>query len=364
MPDYYSKIKELEKELSDTKYNKRTQGHIGIVKAKIAKLRETIQDRMSSGGSGPGYSIRRSGDATVILVGYPSTGKSTLLNQLTNANSEVGAYSFTTLTVVPGTMEYKHAKIQVLDVPGIIEGAALGKGRGKEVLSVVRNADLCVILVDATNPKQHDSMLSELFYAGIRINQRPPDVKVKKKASGGISIAKTVRLTHLDEDTISSILREFRIANADVLIREDITDDQLIDVIEGNKKYIKGIVAVNKVDLLSDEQKAKVERELKPDIFISASKGISIDELKELVFQRLSLVRIYMKEPGKEADLEIPLIIQRNARVRDVCEKLHKDFSRLFKYARVWGKSARFPGQVKGLTHRLSDGDILEIHLK
>ena len=129
--DYNEQIKEFEEELKKTKYNKKTQHHIGLVKAKIAKLRERQESRGKGGKKGEGYSVRRSGDATVLLLGFPSAGKSTLLNALTNAESETGAYAFTTLTVIPGTLEYKHAKIQVLDVPGIVKGASDGTGRGK-----------------------------------------------------------------------------------------------------------------------------------------------------------------------------------------------------------------------------------------
>ena len=155
-------IKELEDELQKTPYNKATSKHIGRVKAKIARLRDDAVNRaMKSGGGGEGYSVKKSGDATVVLVGFPSTGKSTLLNQLTGAESAVGAYEFTTLTVVPGAMEYKGAKIQILDIPGLIAGAAMGKGRGKEVIGVVRSADMIVVLVDVFNQGHVDVLMKE-----------------------------------------------------------------------------------------------------------------------------------------------------------------------------------------------------------
>src|SRR3989344_1830958 len=130
MVDYLQKIKELEDELKKTKYNKATQGHIGIVKAKLAMLKEkqTSRSQKKTGKSEYGYTVRKSGDATILLLGFPSTGKSTILNKLTDAKSEVAAYAFTTLTVIPGVMEYKQAKIQILDVPGIVRGAASGRG--------------------------------------------------------------------------------------------------------------------------------------------------------------------------------------------------------------------------------------------
>ncbi|MEK6949157.1 MAG: GTPase, partial [Nanoarchaeota archaeon] len=124
------KIKELDDLISKTKYNKSTQHAIGLYKAQLAKLKEKQKAR-SGGRKGEGYNVRKTGDGTVVLLGFPSVGKSTLLNALTNANSAVAAYAFTTLTVIPGILEYKHAKIQVLDVPGVMHGAAAGTGRGK-----------------------------------------------------------------------------------------------------------------------------------------------------------------------------------------------------------------------------------------
>ena len=75
------------------------------------------------------FSVRKTGDGTVVLLGFPSVGKSTLLNKLTNAKSDIGVYSFTTLRAVPGLMEHKYAKVQIIDLPGIVSGAASGRGR-------------------------------------------------------------------------------------------------------------------------------------------------------------------------------------------------------------------------------------------
>ena len=363
MAGYQDKIKDLEDELKKTKYNKRTQFHVGLVKAKIATLKQKETAR-GGGGGGQGYSVRRSGDATVILIGFPSTGKSTLLNALTNATSAVAAYEFTTLDVVPGMMKYKDSQIQILDVPGIVSGAASGRGRGKEVLACIINADLVIMVVDVTRPEALQVIKREVYDAQVRLNQRKPDVILKKTARGGISVGKTVKLTQLDDETIKAILKEFRINNAEVVIRTDITADQFIDVIEGNKKYIPGLILLNKIDLVSSEQLAKLKDQLKPDICISADKKIYLEEVKDLIFNKLQFMRVYCKEISKKADLGIPLILRQSATLRTLCERLHQDFVKKFKYARVWGTSVRFPGQkLMKLDHKLKDKDIVEIHL-
>jgi len=141
-------IKEIEAELARTQYNKKTQHHIGKLKAKLARLKDELEVRRSKGPKSEGYAVRKSGHATVALVGFPSVGKSTLLNMITNATSEVAPYQFTTLTVIPGLLEHRGAKIQFLDMPGLIKDASKGKGRGREVLSVVRSAGLILLMLD------------------------------------------------------------------------------------------------------------------------------------------------------------------------------------------------------------------------
>ena len=82
--------------------------------------------------------MSKSGDARAALVGFPSVGKSTFLSKITKTKSEAAAYSFTTLTAIPGVLEYGGAEIQILDLPGIIEGASEGKGRGRQVISAAK----------------------------------------------------------------------------------------------------------------------------------------------------------------------------------------------------------------------------------
>ncbi|MDP6138577.1 MAG: GTP-binding protein [Candidatus Woesearchaeota archaeon] len=357
------KIKELEEQISKTKYNKKTQHAIGLYKAQVAKLKEKQRAR-SKGKKGEGYAVRKTGDGTVVLLGFPSVGKSTLLNALTNADSPVGTYAFTTLTVIPGILNYKYAKIQVLDVPGVVRGAAAGTGRGKEVLAVIRNADLILFLIDVFHPEHFDVLKKEVYDADVRINQKFPDVKIIKTARGGINIGTTVRLTKIGKKTAEDILKEFKINNANVVIREDINADQMIDVIEGNKAYLPAIVVLNKIDMVGKEELNNIKNKIKPDLCVSAEKNIGVEDLKELIYKKLKIIRIYLKEFNKKADMEEPLIMWQGCTLKDLCLKLHKDFVDKFKFAKVWGHSSKFPGQkIVKLDHVLQDKDIVELRM-
>ncbi|NLA38867.1 MAG: GTP-binding protein [Methanomicrobiales archaeon] len=367
MASLEEQVRELEDEIKNTPYNKATSKHIGRLKAKLAKIRDDAVARaIASSGGGDGYSVKKSGDATVVLVGFPSVGKSTLLNALTDSEiSETAAYAFTTTSVIPGAMEHRGAKIQVLDIPGLIAGAAMGKGRGKEVIAVVRSADLILVLVDVFNEQHTDVLLRELHDAGIRINRQKPDITIKRTSSGGIRL-NTVGSIDLDLEEIRSILAESRIVNADVLIRGDVTQDDFIDAVIGNRIYVPAFIAVNKVDLVDEKMRRDIERELagrfgEPPVMVSAQSGYHIKDLKDTIFDHLGFMRVYLKPLGSPADMDEPLIIQHPATVEDVCNRLHRDFADRFRYARVWGDSAKHDAQRVGITHQLADGDILSI---
>ena len=232
-------IKEIEHEMSRTQKNKATEYHLGQLKAKLAKLRTQLQEpaKGAGGGAGDGFEVQKYGDGRVALIGFPSVGKSTLLTVLTGTASEAAAYEFTTLTCIPGVIRYNDAKIQLLDLPGIIEGAADGKGRGRQVIAVCKSADLLLMVLDASRPAAHRAILTrELEAVGMRLNRRPPRIYFKKKKTGGIAFNATVPLTRgMDQSLCQRILQEYKIHNAEVLFREDCGADELIDVIEGNR---------------------------------------------------------------------------------------------------------------------------------
>jgi len=172
-------------------------------------------------------------------------GKSTFLSKITKTKSEIAAYSFTTLTAIPGVLEYGGAEIQILDLPGIIEGASEGKGRGRQVISAAKvgyscfpmrydcgprfwlmnspqTSDMIVMILDATKRAEQRALLeAELDAVGIRLNQEPPNIYLKPKAAGGVKITFQATPKYLDQKMLYNILKDYRILNAEVLIRDE-----------------------------------------------------------------------------------------------------------------------------------------------
>ena len=355
------KIKQVEEEMKRTQINKKTEHHIGLLKAKLARLRAELESSTSKGG-GDAFEIKKGGDATVVLIGLPSVGKSTILNHLTNAKSKVASYAFTTLTVVPGILRYGGADIQILDLPGIISGASSGRGRGRRVLSVARNADLVLLILDVFQPGQIQVLRHELHEMGIRINEKPPDVTITKSHKGGLQVSTSVKLTKLSTATVKGIAEAYGVSNGSILIREDITDDQLIDVLTGNRKYAPALVVLNKVDLVNQQYLAAVKKQLNGDFVpIAAEKGLNMELLTDRIWEALNFIRIYLKRPDGEPDFDEPLIIPAGSTLRDVSKKIHPRFTEGAKYALVSGKSVKYPGQRVGLDHVPSDKDIVTI---
>ncbi len=364
MADYLTEIKSIEDEMRKTQYNKATEHHFGVLKAKIAKLRERHEARQRTGSSGYSFSVKKSGDATIILVGFPSVGKSTLLNALTGSKSETAAYAFTTLTVIPGVLKHRGAKIQILDVPGIMSGAASGTGRGKEVLGVVRNADMVLFVVDASHPEQISKLRKEVYDSGVRLDESMPSMKITKTPRGGVRVLTTCK-QEISNKTFEDILKQLGISNATVVLREKISVERFIDGVQGGKSYLSSLAVLNKSDLveknvLSDSTKISGAR-----IHVSATTKENIEKLKDVIYDSLKLIPVYLKEIGKEPDMKVPLIVRDGATIRDICNRIHRDVEKLFKYARIWGPSAKFPAQIiRDLNRKVKGGDIIEVHAR
>ncbi|KAF8735039.1 hypothetical protein AX14_002853 [Amanita brunnescens Koide BX004] len=364
------KIKEIEDEMVCAQKNKATSYHIGQLKAKLAKLkRELISGPAGSsgGGGGIGFDVARTGIASVGFVGFPSVGKSTLMSKLTGTHSEVSEIDFTTLTTVPGTLKVHGAPIQILDLPGIIEGANDGRGRGRQVIAVARTCNLIFIVLDVLKPLGDKTIIeSELEGFGIRLNKKPPAIIVRRKEKGGIAITNTVPLTNIDHDEIKAILSEYRISNADVAIRQpNATADDLVDVIEGNRVYIPALYVLNKIDAISIEELDLLYK-IPNSVPISSKEWLNVDELIQMMWVTLDLVRVYTKPRGLPPDYDAPVVLrQGKCTIEDFCNAIHKEIAKQIKYAIVWGASAKHArGQKVGLDHVLEDEDVVHIAKK
>ncbi|KAL7378757.1 hypothetical protein ABVT39_018134 [Epinephelus coioides] len=360
------KIAEIEREISRTQKNKATEYHLGLLKAKLAKYRaQLLEPSKSAGAKGEGFDVMKSGDARVALIGFPSVGKSTFLSLMTSTASEAASYEFTTLTCIPGVIEYKGANIQLLDLPGIIEGAAQGKGRGRQVIAVARTADVVIMMLDATKGDvQRELLEKELESVGIRLNRTKPNIYFKPKKGGGLSYNSTVPLTHCSEKLVQLILHEYKIFNAEVLFREDSTPDEFIDVIVGNRVYMPCLYVYNKVDQISIEEVDRLAH--RPhSVVISCGMKLNLDYLLEMLWEYLALICtlicIYTKKRGERPDFSDAIIMRRAATVEHVCHRIHRTLASQFKYALVWGTSTKYSPQRVGLTHIMEHEDVIQI---
>lgn len=356
------KISEVEKEIARTQKNKATEYHLGLLKAKLAKYRsQLLEPTGKAAAKGEGFDVMKSGDARVALIGFPSVGKSTLLNTLTNTHSESAAYAFTTLTCIPGVIEYNGANIQLLDLPGIIEGASQGKGRGRQVIAVARTADLVVMMLDANKGDVQKQLLEqELESVGLRLNKKKPNIYFKQKKGGGLSFNSMVPLTKCNEKLVQMILHEYKIFNAEVLFREDHNADEFIDVICGNRIYLPCLYVYNKIDQCSIEEVDRIARQ--PHcIVISCEMKLNLDYFLEKVWEYLSLICIYTKKRGNRPDFEEGIIMRKGCNVEHVCHAIHRTLADQFKYALVWGTSVKYSPQRVGAQQVLHHEDVIQI---
>ena len=260
-------------------------------------------------------------------------------------------------------MKYKGARIQVLDLPGIIEGAADGRGRGKQVISTARTCNLILIVLDAGKPLTHKKIIeAELNTFGIRINQTPPDVKFIKKEKGGIGYQETTLQTKgMSKEAAMLICKEYKISCAEIIIREDITVDQFIDVIENNRAYIPVLYVFNKIDSISIEE-LDILDQMPNYVPIASQLMWNLEELMEEIWNRCSMIRIYTKPKGQVPDYDEPVILHdAEPTIELFCNRLHKGIMKQFSHALVWGRSAKHQPQTCGKDHVLCDEDIVQI---
>lgn len=364
------KLIALELMLSTIPKHKGTEKMQLQIKRNLSKLKKEVEKEkeLKKGGSGgTSFFVRKEGAAQVALAGLPNSGKSTILNKLTGKDVDIGHYAFTTVKPTPAMLQYKDIQIQLVDMPGLIEGVSLGKGMGGPLISAIRAVDVIVIVVDlSVDPlKDLELILRELEAKGLRINKKVPNIEIQKLPTGGIEIIGENFLVGCNSQDVKKVLQEERVHNAIITIKEPVTLTDIFEVLDSSLEYKKAIIVGTKGDLPgSKEGLQKLQSNVTnfKIIPISAINNVNLDILPAEIFSILDIIRVYTRSPGGQIDNEaMPMKI--NSTALDAAKKVHKNLYKNFKYARVWGESAKFDGQRVGPEHVLRDGDIIEIHI-
>ncbi len=280
------KIEKLKKMISLAPAHKGGENLRAQLKTRLKKFLEQ-KDKNKKSGKQNKQTIKKE-DMQAVIIGETGTGKSSLLNLLTNVNPHISRSpfaKFTTQKPLVGIMDYYGSPVQIIEIPAI-ESEYYDKG-------IVNSADTILILV--TSAEQIEKIKSEL------------------KNSGG-----------------------------------------------------KQIILFNKSDLLDEKEKRKLSAKLQSKkynfILFSAKSKENLQELKDKIFGSFGKIRVYTKEPGKEANKERPVILNPGATVRDVAEKVLRGLakSNTIKEIKIWGPSSKFPGQIVGIKHKLKDLDVVE----
>ena len=304
------KLVALEEMLALIPKHKGTEKLQADIKQRISKLRKASDKQKGMHHRESDFFVVKEGAGQVVILGAPNTGKSQLLAALTSAHPEIAPYPYTTQRILPGMMPYENIQIQLIDTPAISH-----QYFETELSSLIRNCDAVLLLCDLSSSEciqQVEEVSSQLERVHLRL---VGDYKGQP---------------------------------------------------EEGFAYKKTLLVGNKVDLDVAESKFSEMRQIYKDKFpslaVSATKGKNLEELKRTIYELLDVIRVYTKEPGKEADLADPVILRKESRLLEAALHIHKDFAHKLKYARVWGKG-KYAGQMLGKDDKLQDGDIVEFHV-
>jgi len=371
------KLRALQDFLSAVPKHKGTENLRAWVRRKISELKEELEEKRSRRvGRGPSFFIEKEGAAQIVMVGFPNSGKSSLLRALTNAKPEVSEIPFTTKLPIPGMMSFEDIQFQLVEAPAIVKGLSRGSiSWGTKVLGLVRNADMVMLIIDLSlDPiMQLKVLIDELEYAGIVLKKPKGKVIIERsKAIQGIKVISYGKLRGGTVNDVIKMLHSYRIYNAFVKIYGEVTLDDVEKAVFERTTYKPSIVVLNKADTIKDRIgiKNKVSSFLKnlgisaKVILTSSLTGEGLDEIPKVVFESADIIRVYTKEPNSSKPSPKPLILPKGSRVEDAILRIREEFLKYFKYARIWGPSAKYPGERVGLDHVLQDGDIIEIRTK
>jgi len=365
------KLRALEEFLSLVPKHKGTAKLCAHVRRQMALLRREIERRRRKRGRGPSFFVEKEGAGQVVILGLTNVGRSSLLASLTNAKVRISSYPYTTRHPTPGMLQFEDIQLQIVEAPAVMEGASARGGWGLQTLTLARNADALILMVDLTEDpcRQLSILLKELEGARILVHKPKGRVEIERAPMGtGLRILLLGRLVDCQLNDVKELLRSYRILNATVRIYGEASLDDVEDAIFESTVYRPAVIVANKLDLPGAKENLRRLMEFVGGrmrvIPTSCVDGTGLKELGAALFEALEIIRIYTKQPGERSPSPTPFVLKRGATVEDLAKRIHSDFHKRFLYARVWSKRFTFNPRRVGLSFRLDDGDVVELHAR
>ncbi|MHA1937955.1 MAG: GTPase [Candidatus Thorarchaeota archaeon] len=369
--DLAQRIVELEKLLSLAPRHKGGERMVGdyrkklaILKAKLEKQREQDRARKGARGAEEGV-IRKEGAGQVCLLGVTNSGKSTIINSVTNAELDVGDYPFTTPIPTPAMLTLEDINIQLVEIPGLFDGFR-ESGMGRQALAVARNTDCIALIVDLSQDidMQMNIILNELDGARVRLNREQSAVRIERVGLGGHMIYGAQNYQG-DIEEVREYLRARRISNVIVRFHQPATFEQLVDAMDASVAYVRALVVATKGDLPGSEDRFAELIEKYGERFeiipISAETRENLDGMNWALYDHLDILRVYTKIPGKRRE-DKPIVLPEGAIVEDAAAKVHKElFVERFRAAVIFRANDKIKRRQVGLGYPLEDGDVLQL---
>ncbi|MHA2384937.1 MAG: GTPase [Candidatus Thorarchaeota archaeon] len=369
--DLAQRIVELEKLLSVAPRHKGAERMVGDYRKKLAQLKAKLekqreQDRARKGARGAEEGvIRKEGAGQVCLLGVTNSGKSTIINSVTNAELDVGDYPFTTPIPTPAMLTLEDINIQLVEIPGLFDGFR-ESGMGRQALAVARNTDCIALIVDLSQDidTQMGIILSELDGARVRLNREQSAVRIERVGLGGHMIYGAQNYQG-DIEEVREYLRARRISNIIVRFQQPATFEQLVDAMDASVAYVRALVVATKGDVPGSEDRFAELIEKYGERFeiipISAETGENLDGMKWALYNHLDILRVYTKIPGKKRE-DKPIVLPEGAIVEDAAAKVHKElFVERFRAAVIFRANDKIKRRQVGLGYPLEDGDVLQL---
>lgn len=369
--DIAQRIVELEKLLSLAPRHKGGERMVGdyrkklaLLKAQLEKKREQDKARKSGGGTEEGV-VRKEGAGQVCLIGVTNSGKSSIINAVTNAKFDIGDYPFTTPIPTPAMLTLEDINIQLVELPGVFPGSHEA-GIGRQALAVARNTDCVAIVIDLSQDidTQMNIILAELDSARIRLNKEKSVVRIERVGLGGLMIYGAQNYQG-DIEEVMEYLRARRITNIIVRLQKPAIFQQLVDAMDASVAYVRALVIATKGDAIGSGDRFQELESKYSDRFdiipISAERKENLDSMSWALYEHLDILRVYTKIPGKERERK-PIVLPEGSVVEDAAGKVHKElFVERFRYAVILRENDKIKRRVVGLNYPLQDGDILQL---